>query len=63
MLRNWHADGLLDGIVNIDPDHPLLVPDDPDWSFLRLTKEEYDQFCAEQLPSTASESGSPVPGL
>jgi len=43
MLRNWH-----ERTGQGDPDHPLLQPAEEEYT-IRLTKEQYDQYCQHEL--------------
>lgn len=53
MLRNWNGRTGLG-----DPDHPLLQPADESFGYVRLTKEESEKYCAEQLRCEAERSSA-----
>ncbi len=50
MIRNWH-----DRTGKGDPDHPLLQTHDGPGVALRLTHEQYEQYCQEQRDREASD--------
>jgi hypothetical protein len=52
MARNWH-----ERTGNGDPDHPLLQPDEGPGVGIRLTQEQYEQYCAEQLDQDFGTTG------
>jgi hypothetical protein len=53
-LRMWHAE------TGLGPaDHPLLQPDQPDWGFRNLTREEAEAIDQQHLlPPAESETAA-----